>query len=204
MLRIGIDVGGTFTDVVLLDDATGEVWSTKVPSTPRDPSVGALKRVLDGLPMSLAEFFALDLPAPRKAFYKADELAEVGKGKISYRQVGADLSGRALQILVERYAPGADTGRVLLRHEGEEGGVVLKGRLEVTVAGQTRVLGPGDAYYFESQQPHRFRSLGPEPCELISACTPRMMELLCIVYSSPHAFGRVTPFWPWYLPPRSR
>ena len=50
MRRIGIDVGGTFTDVVLLDDATGEVWSTKVPSTPRDPSVGAisgLNRILE-------------------------------------------------------------------------------------------------------------------------------------------------------------
>ncbi len=137
-----------------------------------NPSVGALKRVLDGLPMSLAEFFALDLPAPRQAFYGADELLEVGKGKISYRQVGGDLSGRALQILVERYAPGADTGRVPLKHRGEEGGVILKGRLEVTVAGSSRVLGPGDAYYFESQQPHRFRVIGSEPCELISACTP--------------------------------
>ncbi|MBP7063989.1 cupin domain-containing protein [Ferrovibrio sp.] len=137
-----------------------------------NPSVGALKRVLDGLPMSLAEFFALESPAPRKAFYDAEELVQVGKGKISYRQVGADLSGRALQILVERYAPGADTGRVLLRHEGEEGGVVLAGRIEVTVAGQSRLLGPGDAYYFESQQPHRFRNIGPEPCEIISACTP--------------------------------
>ncbi len=50
MRRIGIDVGGTFTDIVLLDDATGQVWSTKVPSTPRDPSVGALdglKRILE-------------------------------------------------------------------------------------------------------------------------------------------------------------
>ena len=42
MRRIGIDVGGTFTDIVLHDDTSGEVWSTKVPSTPSDPSVGAL------------------------------------------------------------------------------------------------------------------------------------------------------------------
>jgi N-methylhydantoinase A len=50
MRRIGIDVGGTFTDIVLHDDTSGEVWSTKVPSTPSDPSVGALnglKRILD-------------------------------------------------------------------------------------------------------------------------------------------------------------
>jgi len=144
-----------------------------IESNQMNPSVGALKRVLDGLPMSLAEFFAGEAqPAPRKAFYAAEELAEVGKGKISYRQVGADLRGRALQILVERYAPGADTGRVMLQHDGEEGGVIIRGRLEVTVAGQTRVLGPGDAYYFESDQPHRFRNIGKDACELVSACTP--------------------------------
>jgi len=34
------------------------------------------------------------------------------------------------------------------------------------------VLGPGDAYYFDSREPHRFRNAGDTPCELISACTP--------------------------------
>jgi len=44
-LRIGIDTGGTFTDVVAIDDATGEILTTKTPSTPQDPSIG----VLDGI-----------------------------------------------------------------------------------------------------------------------------------------------------------
>ena len=35
-LRVGIDTGGTFTDVVAVDEATGEVFTTKTPSTPRD------------------------------------------------------------------------------------------------------------------------------------------------------------------------
>jgi mannose-6-phosphate isomerase-like protein (cupin superfamily) len=35
-----------------------------------------------------------------------------------------------------------------------------------------RILGPGDAYYFESRHPHQFRCVGNEPCEVISACTP--------------------------------
>ena len=65
-----------------------------------------------------------------------------------------------------------DTGKVPLVHDGEEGGIVLSGRLEVTVDDERRILGPGDAYYFESRRPHRFRCVGPAPCEVISACTP--------------------------------
>ncbi len=43
--RIGIDTGGTFTDLVLLDEANGEVRTMKVPSTPADPA----QAVLEGL-----------------------------------------------------------------------------------------------------------------------------------------------------------
>jgi transcriptional regulator with XRE-family HTH domain len=137
-----------------------------------NPSVGALKRILDGIPIGLAEFFAIEPDRPSQVFYRADELVEIGKGPVSYLQVGNSLFGRALQILKERYEPGADTGRVPLVHEGEEGAVIISGHLEVTVDDERRVLGPGDAYYFESHRPHRFRCVGPEPCELISACSP--------------------------------
>ncbi len=44
-LRLGVDVGGTFTDLILLDAAAGRVWSAKVPSTPQDSSVGVLNGI---------------------------------------------------------------------------------------------------------------------------------------------------------------
>jgi N-methylhydantoinase A len=44
-LRIAIDTGGTFTDVVVIDDATGEITAVKSPSTPADPSIGLLDGV---------------------------------------------------------------------------------------------------------------------------------------------------------------
>jgi N-methylhydantoinase A len=52
MRRIGIDVGGTFTDTVMLDEDTGEVWSAKVATTPADPTEGALNGLRTILEMS--------------------------------------------------------------------------------------------------------------------------------------------------------
>ena len=43
--RLGVDVGGTFTDLLLFDDASGESWRTKTPSTPHDSSEGILSGV---------------------------------------------------------------------------------------------------------------------------------------------------------------
>ncbi len=40
--RLGVDVGGTFTDLLLIDEETGVTWRDKVPSTPHDPSVAVI------------------------------------------------------------------------------------------------------------------------------------------------------------------
>jgi N-methylhydantoinase A len=41
-MRLGVDVGGTFTDLLLYDDATKRVFRAKTPSTPEDQSIGIL------------------------------------------------------------------------------------------------------------------------------------------------------------------
>lgn len=138
------------------------------------PSVSALKRILAGLPMTLAEFFSDELPGLKsEVFYRAQELTEISGGEgISYRQIGSARAGHVIQILFESYEVGADTGMIMLQHEGEEGGVILSGKLEVTVGESTRVLSVGDAYYFNSSEPHRFRNAGMQLCTLVSSCSP--------------------------------
>jgi len=44
-LRLGVDVGGTFTDLLLLDEKNGLTYTAKVPSTPSDSSIGVLNGV---------------------------------------------------------------------------------------------------------------------------------------------------------------
>ena len=41
--RIGVDIGGTFTDVALVEDATGRIGVAKVPTTPEDLAEGVLR-----------------------------------------------------------------------------------------------------------------------------------------------------------------
>lgn len=136
------------------------------------PSIGSLKKVLDGFPISIADFLTLDLKPRSKVFYQAKELREIAGGPVSFRLVGRDTRGRAIQMMHERYAPGADTGDEMLSHAGEECGIVISGVLELTVGGEARRLVAGDAYYFDSRLPHRFRNPGTIDCVIVSACTP--------------------------------
>lgn len=137
------------------------------------PSISSLKKILDGIPLSLADFFTLNFSPSDEVFFTAEELTEIAhQPEISMRLVGRRAKGRALGMLREVYQPGADTGDTMLRHEGEECGIVVSGSLTVTVGVQERILTPGDAYYFRSDIPHRFRNQGTEPCVLISANSP--------------------------------
>ena len=138
------------------------------------PSVGSLKKVLDGIPISLADFFTLDLAggAEDSPFYAADEQPDVGNNDIHYFLVGKNRGTRQMCILREVMPPGTDTGETMIAHDGEEGGVIIQGQVEITVGDRVRVLGPGEAYYFESRTPHRFRNVGSDNAILVSANTP--------------------------------
>ncbi|HWT77360.1 MAG TPA: hydantoinase/oxoprolinase N-terminal domain-containing protein, partial [Candidatus Methylomirabilis sp.] len=46
-LRIGVDSGGTFTDLCLFEEESGRIAVTKVPSTPGDPSIAILQGITD-------------------------------------------------------------------------------------------------------------------------------------------------------------
>lgn len=145
------------------------------------PSVASLKSLLDAIPMSLSDFFSeVEEDAASRYFYRADEFTELSpqdaglhgdRANVSLRQLG-HAARHSLQMLHEVYPPGADTGEDMLKHAGEEVGIVISGAIEVTVDGQSCVLNAGDGYLFASTLPHRFRNLGTSDCVVVSACTP--------------------------------
>lgn len=145
------------------------------------PSVASLRKILGGLSMSMSEFFEPEAPDTQQPFFTGSELHdltamlyqnnEAAQKMISLKQVG-DAKAHGLQLLQERYEPGADTGATMIEHEAHEGGIVVTGEIEVTVGQQVQVLKAGDAYLFNSREPHRFRNISDRPAEVVSACTP--------------------------------
>ena len=137
------------------------------------PSLDTLHAVLDALGTTLSGFF-LDIHAasPPDPFYRATDMTEIGRmDAISYRVIGMGFPNRSMLMLHETYAPGADTGEAF-SHSAQEGGLVVSGAVEVTVGGRSAILQPGDGYYFDSRQPHRFRNASPGQSEIVSAITP--------------------------------
>lgn len=138
------------------------------------PSISSLKKVLGGIPMSLLEFFSMDMAEDERppVVYAADERVDIGSGAVIMKLVGHLHGKRRLTFLDETWPPGADSGAQLLVHEGEEAGLLVEGRLELTVDDAVYLLECGDSYYFDSSRPHRLRNPFDVPARLISAATP--------------------------------
>jgi len=147
------------------------------------PSVSTLYSIVSELGMSLDELFGAPKPAPPAA-------AAAPARRTPRRQHSAErhverADGRATIDLEsgvrwERLTPGPDhdtdflfftydvggsssEGGRSMRHSGHEYGLVLSGKLEVTVGFDHYVLGPGDSISFDSTVPHHLANLGDEP-----------------------------------------
>jgi len=136
------------------------------------PSVSSLKKILSGIPMSVTEFFTVDIDAQEKVVYRPEDLVDVGGEGISLKLVGAAERKSNLAFLIETYEPGSDTGIEMMAHEGEEAGTVIEGSVEVTIGGEVYNLTAGDSYTFSTKIPHRFRNRTKKVCRIVSAHTP--------------------------------
>jgi transcriptional regulator with XRE-family HTH domain len=136
------------------------------------PTIASLQKIVASFNLPVTALISGEPDETDRIFFKREDLSIFPFGKYVMRQVGADLRRHALQMMEDTYEPGADTGEAMLSHAGEEAGIVIRGRLEVTVGNRTRVLGPGEAYFFESRIPHRFRNPGKQRCVVVAASTP--------------------------------
>lgn len=77
-----------------------------------------------------------------------------------------------LELLMIVLEPGGSTGEDMFSHDGEEGGLVLCGALELWVDDTCLLLHPGDSFTFRSQRRHRFSNAADETTRVLWINTP--------------------------------
>jgi len=148
------------------------------------PSVRTLYALVSELGLSLDELFAAQgtadassarvkraqaVPAAREIVLRSsdrkqirlesgvtwDRLNPIGERDVEFLEVTYDVGGAS-----------SGTG-TFARHEGREYGLVLAGRLRVTVGFEEYELAPGDSISFESTIPHRLETIGKVPVKAV-------------------------------------
>lgn len=139
------------------------------------PSLASLHRLLSAVPISMADFFALPVSQQNVLFHDHADLTVVSRGAADLRVMSAERRDKTLQMFFERYEPGAGTGDEPLVHEGETAAFVIRGTIEVTVAGTTRRLKAGGGYQIIGRESYVLRNVGRTVAIVVCACTPPMI-----------------------------
>ena len=131
------------------------------------PQINSLEKLLGGIPMTIGDFFAIDINGESRSFYRSYELELTRHNNIDSYSLAADKLGRRLNLHYEVHEPGSDSGINMLSFEGERSGFIVSGTLEVTANNQCDTLEPGDGFFIESRQPHRIRNISDEKAIIV-------------------------------------
>jgi transcriptional regulator with XRE-family HTH domain len=131
------------------------------------PSLRVLATLADVLGVGIAGLFgakenartAPDAVVTREGKRAKLNLWRTGISKQLLSPAGSD--GRLNLFLVDM-EPGGSTGDELYTHDGEEAGLVLSGKMKLTVDAESWMLKEGDSFRFSSRRPHRFSNPSPK------------------------------------------
>jgi transcriptional regulator with XRE-family HTH domain len=148
-------------------------------------SIGMLSNIERGktsASLKTLDRLRIALGVPLGSFFDADAEANHEKGVITRtghrslllfsdsgltKELLSPAGRPELEMLMLSIEPNGGSGPDPWRRVGEKGGMVLEGRFELQIGDQRYVLEEGDAFQFDSSQPHSFRNLAPKASRVI-------------------------------------
>ena len=127
-----------------------------------NPSLATMVAISETLGISLSDLFA-ETPSKEEIapnLMKAEERKVLTiEGGIQFQLLSRSIDV-PFEFILNRWPPGASTGKELYRHEGKECGLLLEGELEVETNGKVYHMKPGDSITLNSSTPHRITNTG--------------------------------------------
>jgi quercetin dioxygenase-like cupin family protein len=143
-----------------------------------EPSISVLKRLAAALGTTLMFFFTEPDRSQGRVIRDSDRRSlgahpPDAKGTGVRFELASPEETQSIEAIIGVYAPGASLGEEPLTHEGEEWGMVLEGRLKVSVGDEVYFLEPGDSIWFLSTTPHRMENVADGITRYIWIDTPK-------------------------------
>jgi transcriptional regulator with XRE-family HTH domain len=159
---------------------------SQVESDTAQPSIASLKTICAQLGVSLGDLFREDgeiadaPPRPPEPRNRSEVRVVRKNGRKALQLPGSDSIHflltpdlkRKLEVILAVMQPGENMESDAWQHEGEEFGLILEGRYELTVDGEVYVLEEGDSIYYPSHLPHSAKVIGNTPTKWIWVITP--------------------------------
>lgn len=143
-------------------------WLSEVERGIAEPSVRDLSAIAEKLGASLGLFFrsASKRPEEQGVILRADDRVPIGsRASGLVEELLSPSLGGSFEMIRSTFAPGSDSGGLRSGRGREDGGVVVSGRLVLTIDGVQFDLGPGDSFQFAGKD-YSWRNESDQPAEV--------------------------------------
>jgi len=136
-----------------------------------DPSIGSLRRIASALQVPFFQF--LVEPESPDPVVRRDQRRTIRfpNRTMQYQLITPNLRG-PFEVLAMDLAPGAASGDEALGHDSEECMLILRGNVQVEVAGVAHALATGDSISIQRNAPHRVVNQGESSAEVLMIISP--------------------------------
>ena len=137
-------------------------------------SVESLWRISKALNVSIGYFFdeEPEIKSPEPIVRKDKrKIIKTSDSKAVYELLCPDLT-KKIEFLNITLQPMDSNAKDLISHEGEEAGIIIKGKMLIKYGDKEYILNEGDSIYLDSTIPHRYINIGKDVCVSIWAMTP--------------------------------
>jgi len=139
------------------------------------PPVATLLKLARALEVGMSYFFQDEDTQDRVVMTRRSEYKTVSrrhhyqKDEVGYRYYSLEVkkAHKHMEPFLVTFDVTETEGMRFFSHDGEEFVYLFAGKLEFRTKDETLILDPGDALYFESDIPHAFRTLSPEPAQAL-------------------------------------
>lgn len=134
-----------------------------------NPSLGTLKRISDALGRPLVHLLESQISTLASLARKGEHRRLVVSPELEYEIYSSP--NDQIALFKGTLKKGSDSGEEY-SHQGIETGIILKGRLKITVGERVFILNKGDSLTYHCEEPHRFENIGNGDAVWIWAVSP--------------------------------